>query len=296
MDINNIGTNMIKLNKEAIKNAMESGTKNKTMQGENFRLGEGVLECDNFYIVLDSISVVEIKKTGDIPIFMAVVGIILGAFCLLIPWDIMKYAGCFLILMSIVNMLLTMQRNKTKLHTLKIGINSGKEFTFQNPDIEFLREVMAAIKECINGKKETYFINMEDNRITQNFENVKGNFVTGSNIGAGATFMNATDQAQQSGNKVENHVNENHAGILNDAEWEQLQNFFEARKKEYPLTDENYSSCENLENCAKEKNAEKMKEYIQMIGGAAFKALITAGVSETLKQLIFPLITRILKA
>ena len=52
MDINNIGTNMIKLNKEAIKNAMESGTKNKTMQGENFRLGEGVLECDNFYIEL----------------------------------------------------------------------------------------------------------------------------------------------------------------------------------------------------------------------------------------------------
>ena len=152
--------NLISLNTSGLIN-----TKNKTITGERFYVGEGILKCDNYFISLDSICIVEIgrrQKSDSSYISTIIIGIVISIFSLMLfnidedAGMTMLYIGGSICIFGALGLFFNRKSNEKIPYSLSIQLNNNYTCTYYSLDKGFILDIMEVIQSCINDRRGVY--------------------------------------------------------------------------------------------------------------------------------------------
>lgn len=290
MNINNLN------NSDSLQNALDiSGIvnkKNKTIAGDKFYVGEGILRCDNYFISLDSVCMVEMgRRQNSLAryIFMIAIGILVSMIfypiaALKITFGIYGLTlGVSLVILGILAVCFVYKSNEKIPFSLSIHLSDNSTYSYHSTDKDFLLNVMNVIQSCINDRKGGYNILMNQGKIEQITNN-------------GGKFNYARDNGTINDSSKEKTIitNNNYGTGLTAEDWMNLEEFFMMKRKEFPADDKNYKICSNLITCSQRKDANTMKKYLQKIGKEALKMIFTSSTDVVAMQIVKPIINKIL--
>lgn len=308
MNLDIIGGGLQKMNinnSNSLQNALDiSGIvnkKNKTITGDKFYVGEGILRCDNYFISLDSVCMVEIKRgQSSFAVFILVIlcGILL---CLLsIPLILSKiefgfegfFFGISIIAGGVLGIYFIQHSNKTTPYSMVIHLNDNSSYAYNSLDKEFILEVIEVVQSCINDRKGGYNILMNQGKIERNDNSINIGSMdsfSGNIIGAGGS----NTISGNGDNIVNKPIKEKNTGLTAE-EWMNLEEYFVMRQKEFAKSDRNYKICGNLVTYSQRKDAGNIKKYLQTIGKEAVKTIFSVGTNVAAMQIVKPIINKIL--
>lgn len=299
MNIKNIN------NSNSLQNALDiSGivnTKNKTIMGDKFYVGEGILRCDNYFISLDSVCMVEMgRRQNSVAryIFMIAIGILLSMF--FYPIAVLKITfgiygltlGVSLVILGILAICFVYKSNEKIPYSLSIHLSDNSTYSYHSMDKDFLLDVMNVIQSCINDRKGGYNILMNQGKIERNDSSINiGNMdsFSGNIIGAGGS----NTISGNGDNIVNKPIKGKNTGITAE-EWMNLEKYFIMRQNEFAKSDIYYKICGNLATYSQRKDASNIKKYLQTIGKEAVKIIFSVGTNVAAMQIVKPIINKIL--
>lgn len=290
-------------NAKGIGNASGLGSvgSGRTIVGENFYVGGGVMVFKNFFISLDNIVAVERIKEADIQTGSLVVGLVLGIIVILIPSDIVRAIGVLWTCFMGVALWLAIQKNKKKVYTMSIRLSNGERYNFQHSSAEFIDEIMLAIRNCIDDRKGVYNI-MSNTGTIKYYEDksigkVSNNTFSGNvgDITAGDKVTNETNAFD--GSTIKNATNNvRHGDVLTGEEWKMLEMFLAKRENAFQNGNAYHAACAELYEHTQKKDARGLKECLERIGRNAITTIFGAGIKEATKAVIVPILQKILGA
>lgn len=292
-------------NSSTLQNPIEfsgfANKKNKTITGDRFYVGEGILRCDNYFISLDSVCMVELgRRQNSIAssILMIIIGIIICVFSLFLCILNTQIGisgiliGILFVVLGFLGYILFRRENKKIPYSLTIHLNDNSEYSYYTLDKKYIMNIMDVIQSCINDRRGGYNVSMKEEKIERvdnsiNIGNIDG--FSGNIIGAGGNNI-----ISGNGNNVVNKSNKNNNTALTAEDWMNLEKFFMMRRKEFPTDDRNYKICTNLAACSQRKDAGTMKRYLQTIGKEAVRIIFTASTNVAAMEVVRPIINKIL--
>jgi len=261
----------------------------RTISGDNIYVGEGVLKCDNYFLSLDSICMVEMGRFQK-SIGLCILIILLGILICMVPDKFLL--GFFIILLGFLGIYIIGKINKNMPYFLTIRLNNNISCMYKSQDREFVKEIMEVIQSCINDRKGGYNIMLNQGKIEHNNNSI--------NIGGNINDSNI-DIVTQGGSKTVGgdsintiHKQQNGKISLTVAEWENLEKFFMMCQKEFPINDINYKICRNITAYSNEKNIEKLKRYFGIIGQEAIKTILSVSTNVAATEVAQSIIQKIL--
>lgn len=276
-DIKNAGTAQLLGNK-------------RTISGDSSYVGEGVLKCNNYFLSLDSICVVEMGRNQN-PSWYGILFIIAGVLMCLIP-D-MLIAGIITIIFGIFIMYIIGKTNEKIPYSLTIRLSNNMLFTYQNLNKAFMEKIMEVIQSCINDRKGEYHIMLNQGKIEHNNNSINiGGSINDSNI----NIVTQGGSKTISGDNINtiNKQQENCNKGLTVEEWENLERFFMMCQKEFQVNEINYIVCGNLLTYSHEKNIEKLKKYLGRIGRETIKTILNVSTNVAATEVVCLIIEKIL--
>ncbi len=268
----------------------------KTITGDNFVVSNGILQCQNYFIPLDSISIVEMTRIQISPIFPITI-LVLGMFLSL--FNIYLYNEYFIkmpfaIQMFIFGFLLTVAVTfiNTKLpYMLTIRLNNNIFCTYTNSNKKFIQDIMKKMQECINNRKGEYKFMLNQGTIQYNdSHSIQIENVSNSPI----EIYNENAKKEIGGNEIKNVCNSQSSKSLTLQDWMTLEKFFIMRQKEFSVNDRNYKICSNLLTYSKEREIGKFRKYLGVIGKEAIRTLFTTSTNVAAMETVKPIIQKIL--
>lgn len=291
------------------------------LEGENFKIGKGVLTCDdNEIIPLDSISFVEILEQGKMGYGRWPIALLVGIGMMLIPFPIIRIVGLMVLIVAALNIILIFLKNRQTVFALRIQNHAGRFFYIEDTDLGFLKEIRAALQKCFENKDMFY----EKSRGVNIFEgdhimgdkniagrdintgnaNNTGTIVTDSNIVSGNNNVTGFGQGDVMtggstkyssgsdmvfGHNVKgdylDHGSTKNINVISDDEWQIFEEFVLRKRMDFPKGDRNYIICNNFAVYAREKNEEKCESLLQKAGNKAME-LIFSTASKAVKDII----------
>lgn len=274
-DIKNIGTAQMLGNK-------------RTISGDSFYVGEGVLKCNNYFLSLDSVCVVEMGRNQN-PLWYGILFIIAGALLCLIPY--MFIAGIIMVIFGIFIMYIIGKINEKIPYSLTIRLSNNMSFTYQSLNRVFMEEIMEVIQSCINDRRGGYNILLNQGKIEHNNNSIN---ISGNN-GSINDVIAQSGSKTVGGDSINTTVKQENGDIgLTVEEWEHLERFFMMRQKEFQVNEINYMICGNLLTYSHEKNLEKLKKYLGRIGRETIKTIINVSTNIAATEVVRPIIEKIL--
>lgn len=266
-------------------------TKSKTFTGDRFYVGEGVLKCDNYFISLDSICMVEAGRKQNslasfiLTVIMGIIICVLSLFLCIINVDVGIsgiFIGILIIAMGILGIYFIRKANEKIPYSLVIHLNDNSSYAYDSLNKKFVIEVMEVIQSCINDRRGGYNIMMNQGKI----EHITNN---------GGKFIYASDNATVTDSSREQTIinNNSNAGLTAE-DWMNLEKYLLIRQQELPKDDKNYKICNNLLAYSHKKDASTIKRYLLAIGKEAVKILFTASTNIVAMQTVRPIINKIL--
>lgn len=293
MDLSNFSNanNLNSLDMSSILN-----TKNKTITGDRFYVGEGILKCDNYFISLDSICMVEIgrrQNSASSFILIIILGIILCVFSLLLcSLDAqMGITGIFIGFLVSVGGFLGLNHirksNEKIPYSMSIHLSDNSTYFYYSLDKNFILDIMEVIQSCINDRRGGYNILNNEEKI----ERIDNSIHIGDNFNGTGDIIGGTGATKNAGNT--NTYTTNNNGILPE-DWVNLEKFFMMRQNDFPIGDRNYKICSNLAAYSQRKEAGKIKDYLQKIGREGIKMLFSASTNVAAMETVKPIVQKIL--
>lgn len=276
-------------------------TKNKTITGDRFYVGEGILRCDNYFLSLDSICTVELSRRQNsvasliLFIIMGIIVFILSLFLCVLNTQIGVIGiliGILIAALGFLGICFIRKENKKIPYSMVIHLSDNSTYTYYSLNKNFLLDVIEVIQACINDRRGGYNILMNQGIIEQNNNSVNISNLdsfSGNIIGAGGS-----NTISGNGDNVVNKSVKNN-DVLTAEEWLNLEKFFMMRRQEFPEGDRNYKICNNLVAYSQRKDASTIKKYLQTIGKEAVKVLFAASTNVAAMQIVKPIINKILK-
>lgn len=269
----------------------------------NMCIGEGVISLQDACIPLDNICAIEITLPPKLTVGFGIFCIIAGIFICRIQLERIQSIGIFLVALGIGYILLIRYLNQIRKYCLRITVNSGIQYGFENTDIEFMRDLLRKIQRAIDDRHMKFYADVTYNYVENNIENVEEYFGSltmeenNVNISGGNNIFNSGIMGDLKdivfGDKNTNtnsNVNTN-IQTLSDEQWTTLIQFFENRAQNLEPNSEAYNSCVQMGQDAKRKDASALKQRIQSVGKEVFKVILGAGVSSVVKHLLELVIT-----
>lgn len=276
MEFGNLNNNINSLNMSGIIN-----TKNKTISGDRFYVGEGILKCDNYFISLDSICMVEIgRKLNSALSFVWVIifGIIICLFSLLLctlDTD-MGITGFFLGFLvggcGFLGLNHVHKSNEKIPYSMSIHLSDNSTYSYYSLDKNFILDIMEVIQACINDRRGGYNILNNEEKI----ERIDNSIHIGDNFNGTGDIIGGTGSTKNV-NSYNTHTINNTG--LSSEDWANLEDFFSMRQKEFPVGDRYYKICGNLVTYSQRKDEGSLSKYLRTIGGEALKSILSSGTS-----------------
>lgn len=260
----------------------------KKIIADNFIIDRGILECDNYFVSLEAISMVRIDEKQKRSYARAVLLIVIGIVFSLIP--IINVIGSLLLFVGIVDFIISLANNLGKIKYLRIRLNNGDVCSFESRDKDFLLKATNAIKNSINGSKKIEvkvdFSNgtinyMNDNSIGKT---TVGNISAGGNIDLGDGIGNST-----------NTVKINYQGIT-DKEWGALERFFSQKASLYDAGSNNQRAYDSLNSMVKDHDENGLKKVMKNISqkfGEKTMTILLTGVGQAVADQVRPIIMKL---
>lgn len=270
--------------------------RNKTITGDRFYVGEGILKCDNYFISLDSICTVEIrrrKNSDSAFILIIALGVILGIISLLIS-ILDTYRGFSGVFMSIIIVICgfiglhcTHKSNEKIPYAMSIHLSDNSSYSYYSMDKNFILDIMDVIQACINDRRGGYNILNNEEKI----ERIDNSIHIGDNFKGTGDIIGGSGATKNAGNT--NTYTTYNNGISSD-DWINLEKFFTMRQQEFSVGDRNYKICSNLIEYSREKNPTKLIKYLGVIGKETIRTLFTASKNAAAMEVVRPIIQKLL--
>ena len=289
MDLNNF-INKNNANSLNISNIIN--TKNKTISGDRFYVGEGILKCDNYFISLDSICRVEMGRRqesassffGIIVTGIIVVVLSLLFFTLNIQMGMKLFLiGAIIIVFGFWGINRIRKSNEKIPYSMTVHLSDNSTFAYYS-DKDFVLRVMDVIQTCINDRRGGYWILNNEEKI----EKIDNSIHIGEYKGEG-DIIGGTGATKNAGNTYTTNNND-----ISSEEWMNLEKYFIMRQQEFPINDRNYKICNNLITYSREKNTTKLIKYLKVIGKDTIRTLFTASKNVAAMEVVRPIIQKLL--
>lgn len=273
-DIKNIGTAQMLGNK-------------RTISGDSFYVGEGVLKCDNYFLSLDSICMVEMRRAQN-SMGICILIILLGILLFIIPG--VRVYGILLVICGILVMYIIGKINEKIPYSLIIRLSNNMSFTYESLNRDFIEEIMEVIQSCINDRRGGYNILLNQGKIEHNNNSIN---ISGNNgsindvIAQGGSKTVGGDSINIIGKQQNGNIG------LNAEEWENLEKYFMMAQKEFPVNDINYKICKNLIAYSHEKSTQKLKRYFGIIGKEAIRTILSVSTNVAATEAVRSIIQKI---
>lgn len=196
----------------------------RTISGDSFYVGEGVLKCNSYFLSLDSICVVEMGRNQN-PSWYGILFIIAGVLMCLMPY--MFIAGIIMVIFGIFIMYIIGKINEKIPYSLTIRLSNNMSFTYQSLNRVFMEEIMEVIQSCINDRRGGYNILLNQGKIEHNNNSIN---ISGNNgsindvIAQGGSKTVGRDSINTTGKQENGDIG------LTVEEWENLEIFHDAPK------------------------------------------------------------------
>lgn len=295
------------------------------LEGQNFKIGKGVLTCDdNEMIPLESISFVEILEQGKKGYGRWPLALLAGIGLIAISQPTVRIIGIIVLIVALLNIVLIFLENRRTVYVLRIQNHAGRFFYIEDTNLDFIKEIRAALQKCFENKDMFYERNrgisitnyegdhvMGDKNIagrdinTGNSGN-SGTIVTGSNIvsgnnnvtgfGSGDVMTDGSTKYSSGGDMVfgpnvkgdyvdRGSVKTTNVNTISPDEWEIFGEFVLRRRDDFQKGDRNYIICNNFAVYAREKDEEKCESLLHKAGSKAVE-LIFATASKAVKDIV----------
>lgn len=268
--------------------------KMKVISGDNFVVSNGILQCQNYFIPLDSISIVEMARIQLSPWFFIgifVMGVVLSMFNTFLYREyyiFFTFATPMLVFGFILSAIVIFINTKLP-YTMTIRLNNNMFCTYMNGNKQFIQRIMEKMQECINNRKGEYNFMLNQGRIEYNDNhsiNIEGN-------NKGDIIASGAHKTIHENNNNTIYQQQNKTGLTVE-DWTNLEKFFVLRRQEFSSSDRNYKICNNLVTYTQRKDAGKIKEYLQKIGKEGIMMLLNAGTNAVAMNTIKPILQKIL--
>lgn len=267
----------------------------KSISGDNFVVRNGILQCQNYFIPLDSISIVEMARIQISPwtsICILLIGLFLSIYNIYLYKEYyvtLNFATPLVFLGFILTFFVIFLNTKLP-YTLTIRLNNNIFCTYMNNNKKFIQDIMIKMQECINNRKGEYKFMLNQGTIEYNDNhsiNIEG--------GVGRDFI-APGANKTTYKNSQNEINKQQSKTGMTAEdWMNLEKYFIMRQQEFLIGDRNYKICSNLITYSQRKDAGKIKEYLHKIGKEGIRMLFTASTNVAAMEVVKPIVNKILK-
>lgn len=273
----------------------------KVLRGENFFIGDGTLVFKNYFISLNSIAVVTLNQVQDMSLRRYVIGLVVCALLFfIVPLIAIKVISAAAIVFCAVMVYSIWSKNKNKIYTLQIDLINGSHYMYLHNNKEFICQVADLIRMCIDGKGKTFTIVSNENRI----ENYIDQSVTGDNnmyMGKARNIASGNSTVNDFGkkNKIrDNIILDNHEKteiILNENEWDVLEQFLAERQMRMYGTDYENSSREILNDVGK-RDVKSLKDKLKKMGKIGISEIFFKGTEAVAQVAIKAILGKIFGA
>ncbi len=266
----------------------------KLITGDNFIVSDGILKCQNYFIPLDSISLVEMARIQLSPWFSIGIfffGLFVSVFNVFVYREHntqIPYTG-FLIGFGFVLSASVIFLNTKLPYTMTIRLNNNLYCTYMNRNKRFIQDIMDKMQECINNRKGEYTFMLNQGKIEYN-DNHSINI--GGGVGGDFIASGANKEIHENSHNIINRP-QNKTGITAE-DWVNLEKYFIMKQQDFPIGDRNYKICNNLITYTQKKDAGKIKSYLQTIGKEALRMLFVAGTNVAAMETVKPIVNKIL--
>lgn len=284
---------------------METGKKlfmKDVNESINLYISDGAIITWNARIMLKSISTLEIVRPQKTSIVGAVLEAVAGFLLCLTGIKPLNVMGLALLVVGILSGVLVTQTNRKPMYTLRLQMDSGKVIGYQSRDKDFLYRFMEELTMGIRDDSVRTYIDMRESRIEEHVTNVNpgilyeqhtqgGNVYNGNiDLGSGNTGNNVFGNKSGSGDmRAEGNVYQNNSRsyyVLSEQQWLTLEKFFKQRVAEMQSQSPYVQQCSDMHKYAQKRDASGLKVYMQSIGKNALQAILGAGTSEVVKELL----------
>lgn len=274
--------------------------KMKVISGDNFVVSNGILQCQNYFIPLDSVSIVEMARIQLSPWFfigMFTIGIVLSIFNVYLSREYYVYftLAAPVLIWGLILSAAVIYINTKLPYTMTIRLNNNMFCTYMNGNKQFIQKIMDKMQECINNRKGEYTFMLNQGKIEykDNHSINIGGSVGRDFIAPGA---NKTTYENSNNTNTVNYPRQDNKGLTVE-DWIKLEKFFVLRRQEFSSSDRNYKICNNLATYSQRKDAGKIKGYLQTIGKEGIRMLLSAGtnvVDAVAMETVKPILQKIL--
>ncbi|MDE7001423.1 MAG: hypothetical protein K2P73_14245 [Lachnospiraceae bacterium] len=296
------------------------------LEGQNFKIGKGVLTCeDNEIIPLESISFVEILEQGKKGYGRWPLALLAGIGLTIIPQPTIRIIGIIVLIIAVLNIVLIFLKNRQTVYVLRIQNHAGRFFYIEDTDLNFIKEIRAALQKCFEDK-DMYYEKSRGVNIVNHYEGDhvmgdkntagrdintgnagnSGTIVTDSNIvsgnhnvtgfGSGDVMAGGSTKYSSGGDMVfgpnvkgdyvdRGSVKNVNTNMLTTDEWELFGEFVLRRRNDFQQGERNYIICNNFAVYAREKDEEKCESLLHKAGSKAVE-LIFATASKAVKDIV----------
>lgn len=273
--------------------------KMKSITGDNFVVRDGILKCHNYFIPLDSITIVEmarIQLSPVIPIVIFIFGLLLSLYNIYlyskyyvkIPYTISILIFGFILSSAVIYL-------NTKLpYTMTIRLNNNIFCTYMNRDKKFIQDITIIMQECINNRKGEYKFMLNQGEIKYNNNSIN---ITGDIKDSNIDLISSGGRKISYGETSIKHVEKKDYTGLTGEDWMNLERFFVLKRQEFSNSDRNYEICNDLATYSQRRDAGKIKGYLKTIGKEGIRMLLSAGanvVDAVAMETVKPILQKIL--
>ena len=144
--------------------------KMKVISGDNFVVSNGILQCQNYFIPLDSVSIVEMARIQLSPWFfigMFTIGIVLSIFNVYLSREYYVYftLAAPVLIWGLILSAAVIYINTKLPYTMTIRLNNNMFCTYMNGNKQFIQKIMDKMQECINNRKGEYTFMLNQGKI-----------------------------------------------------------------------------------------------------------------------------------
>lgn len=268
----------------------------KAISGDNFVVSNGILQCQNYFIPLDSICIVEMARIQLSPWFFILI-LVFGLFlsiCNVYLYNMYYIKFPIAIPMFIFGLVLTAVVTfvNTKLpYTMTIRLNNNNFCTYTNRNKEFIQKIMDKMQECINNRKGEYKFMLNQGKIEYKDDH---SINIGGAPNSSIEIYNENAKKEISGDEIKNIGNAQNSNTLTLQDWMTLEKYFTMRQKEFSMNDRNYKICSNLITYSRQREIGKFRKYLGVIGKEAIRTLFTASTNVAAMETVRPIVQKIL--
>lgn len=276
----------------------------KILSVNDLYIGKGVIIYDNRIVIsLDHVVTARMNRAEDMSYggLWKVLGIGLLAVTIgligRIPLIII--GGIATIVYALYKIYKVYKYNSIKEYKVVLELSNGEKYFYYHKDLEFVRKVMNVLIECINDRNSGYKIvnsiekieYSQDNSITNGPNVVVNGSAEGINIGStthvsgGSSYTNSEKEKEQIAPTE----------IL-ESEWKELEKFMLKRQEETELSEEVIKRIGELIKYVEKKDRKSFRTYCVKIGNEGINTIFSRGVSKANKEIIFPIVKKLISS